>query len=687
MDNSSILCIPFNEEADDSDDNYMRLLTQDYETLDEVRLRLDAYHKSWHKCLHRLLSSIRSQHEPIVHDVVCHIQNSYEEKAIQTPYDELPVICIQSSLSGTSILDDICSSLDENEDTLVPLVLQVHLYASDCPSVMVGMKTIITSLTERVDVLEPVKRKPSTSVANFDIAMLVAWYTALCNTSKNAAKPLIAIVMRDFEQFDPSIMQDIFYLFSQQVSKLRSVFILSLSSPVSPSFFHLAYPRSTLSLLCMDTFVAPSGLYVLEKAFQQTFFDVEFSPDITLGPTALEQIFHYIKRNNISLDAFLTSIQLIHLRHFMLNPLSLLVHQTPPIASFSSSLCDKVRNRLPLIPNKDGRKSPTKRRSQKATDMTVISSIIDQTREEFSSQSLRMRLGFGLVRLVYDVIQGQDFGDRRAPPKFGLLDMMLDALGGSLYKYAQRLGQYIRHLDECQLTALLDQLHELFEHPPLLKDQKKARQEVSNFLSLVVDKEKPLEQIARDVCEWMEEYLECVSSLTNHLDELPFWEIWYTGNAPFPSEFLNPSIRATILSGLLRPHDYYLYPNATAQDKAHEIWELPDISILFTRYTESGKMINVYDWFESFQLALERQREHLKEQDNGKKRKSLSPKKRGKGKAAVEQPEDEQDEEQWRLEVQARFIRALHELDYLGFIKHTGRKADHVLRTVFDVGD
>jgi len=40
--------------------------------------------------------------------------------------------------------------------------------------------------------------------------------------------------------------------------------------------------------------------------------------------------------------------------------------------------------------------------------------------------------------------------------------------------------------------------------------------------------------------------------------------------------------------------------------------------------------------------------------------------------------------ENWRLEVQARFIRALHELDYVGFIKHTGRKRDHVLRTVLD---
>ena len=47
----------------------------------------------------------------------------------------------------------------------------------------------------------------------------------------------------------------------------------------------------------------------------------------------------------------------------------------------------------------------------------------------------------------------------------------------------------------------------------------------------------------------------------------------------------------------------------------------------------------------------------------------------------------EEEEEKWKVEIQARFIRALHELDYLGFIKHTGRKADHVVRTVFEVDD
>ena len=48
---------------------------------------------------------------------------------------------------------------------------------------------------------------------------------------------------------------------------------------------------------------------------------------------------------------------------------------------------------------------------------------------------------------------------------------------------------------------------------------------------------------------------------------------------------------------------------------------------------------------------------------------------------------DEEEEERWKVEVQARFMRALHELDFMGFVRHTGRKPDHVIRTIYDVPD
>lgn len=40
-----------------------------------------------------------------------------------------------------------------------------------------------------------------------------------------------------------------------------------------------------------------------------------------------------------------------------------------------------------------------------------------------------------------------------------------------------------------------------------------------------------------------------------------------------------------------------------------------------------------------------------------------------------------------KQELQARFMRSLHELEFAGFLKHTGRKADHVSKTVFDAID
>jgi len=165
---------------------------------------------------------------------------------------------------------------------------------------------------------------------------------------------------------------------------------------------------------------------------------------------------------------------------------------------------------------------------------------------------------------------------------------------------------------------------------------------------------------------------------------------------------INPSIRASIISGLLHPLDY-IDADATSSSQQRrrlpEIWELPDTSILFKRYMESGKMINVYDWFESFAVVLESQRQKMKKErlaDSAGGIGSTPRKGRGKGKSKgkqrqVEADENmeggEEDEEKWKMEMQARFIRALHELDYLGFVKHTGRKADHVLRAVFDVAE
>lgn len=146
-----------------------------------------------------------------------------------------------------------------------------------------------------------------------------------------------------------------------------------------------------------------------------------------------------------------------------------------------------------------------------------------------------------------------------------------------------------------------------------------------------------------------------------------------------------------MVAGLLEPHDFVEASDGQEDEQTIcSLWEFPDTSILFRRYLDSGKMINLYDWFESFQLEVETQRKALKQRATRQKSRPQSPTKRGKkgkARAAQEEADEEEDLDRWKLEVQARFMRAMQELDYLGFIKHTGRKADHVLRVVFDIHD
>ena len=49
------------------------------------------------------------------------------------------------------------------------------------------------------------KRKP-TSLASFDINLLRAWYDA------QDVKPLLTVFLHEFEKFDVSVVQDVFYI-------------------------------------------------------------------------------------------------------------------------------------------------------------------------------------------------------------------------------------------------------------------------------------------------------------------------------------------------------------------------------------------------------------------------------------------------------------------------------------------
>ena len=113
---------------------------------------------------------------------------------------------------------------------------------------------------------------------------------------------------------------------STRIPDLPLVFILSTSSPTT-SWLHTSYSRATLARLRIRRFGLPSGAKILEDIilkvqfsrftpafaynlfFTQTFFDVEFEPDVMIGPANIQYLQDYFTRYDSSLDKVLTILQ------------------------------------------------------------------------------------------------------------------------------------------------------------------------------------------------------------------------------------------------------------------------------------------------------------------------------------------------------------------------------------------
>ncbi|KAJ7031086.1 hypothetical protein C8F04DRAFT_960819 [Mycena alexandri] len=617
------------------------------------RLRLDAYKEAWTRCLGRMKFLIAHLYSPIVSDVVHRVDNIHADVLPGLPFPEVPVITISDLSGGSLFLDHLTTELEPDDDDASTLVN--HLYPNDCTNITATMKSLIGGF-----VSVPPKRKP-TSVAPYDLALLQAWYDSV--GGKFFPFPLV-VLLHDFEQFDANVVQDMFYICSLQISRLPLTFILSFSTPSPPAYLQAALTRATLSLLRVYHLTVPSGPEVLDALLLKTFFDPGVELLLLPGPALLEFIEDYYATHSTSLDA------LAHLKHYTTDPVALFALSTPPLPQHPSArenaFLETLLGRLhapSLYRQQQIKKASESAWQAQARAPDVLLQAVDAAREAFARRAGRVRLGVGLLGVVLAFLRGGTGRTNRAREKRLRLERWTGAAAVSraLHAYLEALPQDVQ---EAELEALrgIDALASTAE-----------------------------------IAEWVEEYL---ADLLQPLEEsTPLWSVWYTGRTPFPSEMINPALRPSIISGLLFPYSYTVDENENAKggksgdadddDDEETLQTLPDTSILFKGYTKAGKTINVYDWFDNFRMVLEGQREALEEAaSSGGKTKG-----KGKGKKVVKKEEDaEEEEEKWKLAVQARFIRALHELDYLGFIKHTsrgggGRKGEFVGRTVLGVLD
>ncbi|KZT28224.1 hypothetical protein NEOLEDRAFT_1175977 [Neolentinus lepideus HHB14362 ss-1] len=711
--NQTVICIPYagrddeQEEALLSESLYSPHQSRDLP--DGFELRMEVYRAAWQDCLDRVQSIIEALNAPKIQQLAEEVlsASSPSQAVANLPYPEIPTFCLHGP---PAYFEDVTREIVDT-----PNVAGCHLHPSDCSNITAAMKSLVSNFVNSSDTQANSKKRPAASLASYDINTLRAWY----NHFDEGTYTQLMVIFHQFEQFDSAVLNDLFYICSLTLPELPFVFILSLSSPPTPSYLHAIYPRDTLALLRVKKTVAPHGWPLAKRILEDTFFSLDFEPNIMIGAPTLEYIVDYFTRYNESIDAILTVLQLTYMKHFD-EPLTVLARDsllgTDSLAEAEQKLSepasfpflDSLLTRMSFpSPQPDLSSQPEIRDDWSVMTVASLLTSVDTLRESFQARLRDIKVGYRLLDVVIGVLgeMGHAVGKKgKTDVERNDVEFMCRVIRGRCAKDSKNVGAVVKELSLTEAKELLSSMHKFFQDLPshLKRKEEKARVKIVSWNSQLQRGKEGREFVAllETIGDWVTTYLD---ERLKGLEECRLRDIWYTGSSPFPSELINPAPRATIMSALLHPHEYIRSASGNGETSQHQqtpkLWELPDTSILFRRYLEGGKMINVYDWYESFAVVLESQRNEMRRkrqkgrQGDGGDPSTPSPSKnKGKGKARevddeVVSEDEGEDGVEWRMQVQARFIRGLHELDYMGFIKHTGRKADHVLKTVFDVLD
>ncbi|XP_042243537.1 origin recognition complex subunit 3-like [Homarus americanus] len=143
-----------------------------------------------------------------------------------------------------------------------------------------------------------------------------------------------------------------------------------------------------------------------------------------------------------------------------------------------------------------------------------------------------------------------------------------------------------------------------------------------------------------------------VNTFEQHLQLLnkqPLHEVLFFDSSSVVKRHLVGMPRAALTTALSNPHHYLQCECCHLEDSSSVVTTLPDSSVAYKLHLECSRLINLYDWLQAFISVVD------PEEDVSSKRN-------------IDQ------------KLQARFVQAVSELQFLGFIKPTKRKTDHVAR-------
>ncbi|XP_059797657.1 origin recognition complex subunit 3 isoform X1 [Balaenoptera ricei] len=624
-------------------------------------------------------------------------QKNSRDWGCQIKLREIPTAALVLGVNVTDHDLTFRSLTEVLQNNVTPYV--VSLQAKDCPDMKHFLQKLASQLMDcNVDVQS--KEKESVQVTqkkiHYSMDSLSTWYMNVTQKtdpkiprkkrtpSSQWQSPPVVLILKDMESFTTKVLQDFIIISSQHLHEFPLILIFGIAT--SPIVVHRLLPHAVSSLLCIELFQSLSCkehlTTVLDKLLLTTQFPFKLSEKVL---QVLTNIFLY---HDFSIQNFIKGLQLSLLEHFYSQPLSVLCCNLPEakrrINFLSDNQCENIR-RLPSF-----RRYVEKQASEKQVALLTNERFLkEETQSLLENLHVYHTNYFLVLRCLHQFTSSL--------PKYPLGRQIRELYCTCLEKnildseeYASAL-QLLRMLAKDELMAMLQKCFKVFKsssEKQLGNTAKRIEEFLAQFQSLDAEAKEEEEDTSEsqskglqktDLYHLQKSLLEMKElrrtskrqtkfevlreQLVSFIDSLvreylllpetqPLHEVLYFSAAHTLRQHLNAAPRIALHTALNNPY-YYLKNEALRSEEGCIPNVAPDICIAYKLHLECSRLINLVDWSEAFATVVT---------------------------AAEKMDANSVTSEERNEIIHARFIRAVSELELLGFIKPTKQKTDHVAR-------
>ncbi|XP_073077097.1 origin recognition complex subunit 3 isoform X2 [Manis javanica] len=670
------------------------------ESEDDSKLRFETYQLIWQQMKSETEQLQEELNKNLFDSLIEFLQKSHSgfqknsrDWGCQVKLREIPTAALILGVNVTDHDLTFRSLTEALQNNVTPYV--VSLRAKDCPDMKHFLQKLDSQLMDCCVHVES-KEKESIQVTqkktHCSMDSLSSWYMNVTQTDPKMPRkkrtcgqwksPPVVLILKDMESFTTKVLQDFIIISSQHLHEFPLILIFGIAT--SPIIIRRLLPHAVSSLLCIELFQSLSCkehlTTILDKLLLTTQFPFKLSDKVL---QILTSIFLY---HDFSIQNFIKGLKLSLLEHFHSQPLSVLCCSLPEakrrINFLSDNQCENIR-RLPsfrryvedqasekqvaLLTNERFLKEETKVLLENLHGYHTNYFVVLRCLHQFTSSLPKYPLGRQIRELYCTCLEKNIWDSEEYASALQLLRMLAKE---ELMTILQKCLKVFKSSSEKQLGSTAKRIEEFLAQFQSL-DEAKEEEDTSGSQSKGLQK-TDLYHLQKSLLEMKElrrtskqqtKFEVLREKVVNFIDSLvreyllppeaqPLHEVVYFSAAPALREHLNAAPRVALHTALNNPY-YYLKNEALKSEEGCIPNVAPDICIAYKLHLEYSRLINLVDWAEAFATVVT---------------------------AAEKMDANSITSEERNEIIHARFIRAVSELELLGFIKPTQRKTDHVAR-------